>query len=153
MSETEEIQRNLTDAERKLDAMKDNVSGTGFIKRLDREAPYHPLLLVWRMSAAVAVALGIGTLATLVTPILSADLARTIARFDVVPMVPLPGVLAILGLVCMVVGLSVRQLAIMRAQVSPMMTQELKQHQRLASDVQQAKASHEIRQRKKDRDR
>jgi hypothetical protein len=38
----------------------------------------------------------------------------------------------------------------MRATESPMLTQELKTYQRLASDVQQAKASSDIHQCKKD---
>jgi len=148
--ETEEIDRRLLKAERNLEDAQDAVTGKGFIKRLDRESPYHPLLVGWRVSMFGSFFFAVGALAVLAMPVASPDLARSVAQFDVVPMLPLPGLLFIMALVCIAAGLSMRQLAIMRAQSSPLSPGEIKQHQRLVSDVQQAKSSKQMRQRKKD---
>jgi hypothetical protein len=151
MNDTEEIDRSLMEAEDKLNRVEKGVTETAFIRRLDREAPLHPLLLVWRGCIALAGIIGILIVIILIAPEISTGAAVAIAQFDVVPGVPLPMILALVGVVLMLFGFGMRQLAIMRAERSPMLTGELKQHQRLVNDVNRAQANADLHQRLKDK--
>ena len=153
MSETRELKRDVDDARAKLEEMEQAATDTAFIRRLGREAPNHPLLMLWKLFAAVGGLLGIGVAVVLVAPLVSSDAAAFIARMDVLPMAPLPMLLGTLGLLAILLGFSMRQLAIIRAGQSPMLTGEHKQHQRLVSDVHRAEANRDLHDRlKRDRE-
>jgi len=151
MNDTEELDRDLVQAEAKLDRMQQGVTDTAFIRRLGREAPLHPLLVLWRGCMALGGLIGILVVVILIAPEVSSAAASVIARFDVVPGAPLPMILAIFGVVIMLFGFGMRQLALARAEKSPMLTGELRQHQRLVNDVNRAQANAELHQRLKDK--
>ena len=151
MYETEELKQDLQEAEAKLQKLDQSVTDTAFIRRLDREAPHHPALLIWRASAGMGGLLGIAVALVLIAPEVSPKAATVIARFDVVPMIPLPVLLGGLGLLVLLIGFSMRQLAVIRAGDSPLLTGEYKQRQRLANDVHRAQASQDLHERAKDR--
>ena len=139
MADTRELKHNIKRAEERLDSLEAQVSKDDLLQRLVRESPYHPLLLGMWSGMASGVLFGLTALLTLILPMTSPEMARMVATFDLIPMIPLPLILGVLALASLgLVGVT-RHLAIARGKDSPMMTGEFRTQQRLEEDLQKAK--------------
>ena len=105
------------------------------LKRLKLASPAHPVLLFRALFLLMAMGAVAAVLAVLVVPMVNADWARTLAKFDaVVPAPPgIPGLPALLGLLClcMVIGYGMTTMAALAMGCdSQMLPWEQKQHQK-----------------------
>lgn len=133
--EDEDIDRRLEEARKRLEAFEDAVTDQRLLRRLEQEWAFHPLLLVYKSLFAV-MALGLtGCFAILATPMVSMQWARTIAAFEVRAGWPAPALLLFLSLCVGAVGYGIRYAAILRGARSPLLPDELREHQVLASEL------------------
>lgn|SRR5690606_37042392 len=133
--EDEDIDRRLEEARERLQAFEDAVTDQRLLRRLEQESAFHPLLLAYRSLFALS-ALGLlGCFGLLAAPAMSMQWARAIAHFEQRVDWPAPILLLVLSLCVLTVGYGVRYAAILRAMRSPLLPDELREHQGLASEL------------------
>lgn len=135
MAFDEDLDRDLARAQERLQALEDAVTDHHLLTRLEHENPAHPLLLGYKffvglMSAGVAC-----ILLLLAMPLISTEIAKIIAHTDARIGMPVPLALLLLSFCNGALGVSLRYGAILRAQHSPMLPDELKEHQALTAEV------------------
>ena len=141
---TSRVQQDLERAEEKLERFKTNVTPQLLLDRLKEEAPAHPLLLAYLftiglMSAGIALALVV-----LALPLFPSDLLTAVALFEARISMPLPVVLVSLALCCGALGAGLRQLAMMRAEKSPLLPEERKVFLDLSNEVNRLKSAKKL---------
>jgi len=137
----EQVQQALKHAEERLAHFHNSVTGPILLERLSAERPAHPLLLTYKFALLLA-AVGLTvSLLILALPLVSTDLLAVVARFEGRIAMPLPLVLTGLALCCGGLGAGMRQLAIMRAEQSPLLPEERKVFQEISSEVQRLKSA------------
>lgn len=134
-SNEDDIDAQLAAAKLRLEAFQDAATGDRLLSRLEREAPVHPLLVGYKFFIglmAVDVALALTVLAV---PLVSMDWTRRIVGLEMRTGMPLPILLLILAFCAAAIGLSLRYGAILRGQRSPLLVDEMKDHQAIASEL------------------
>lgn len=133
--EDEDIDRRLVEARKRLEAFEDAVTDQRLLRRLEQEWALHPLLLAYKALFALMFTGLAGCLAILATPMMSMQWARLLAVYEMRAGYPLPLLLLILSLCVGGVGYGLRYAAILRATRSPLLPDELREHQGLASEL------------------
>lgn len=131
----ERVVKALLDAQLELQRFEDGITADTLLERLSEENPAHPLLLAYKfflglLSAGIFLALTV-----LALPLFPGDLVVMVAEFEDRIEMPVPLVLTVLAFCFGGLGAGVRQLAVVRAEKSPMRAGERKVFQRLSSEV------------------
>ncbi len=136
----EDVERQLVEARSKLQAFEDGVDHKRLLLRLKTASPAHPVLL-FRAFFLVCTILLIGAaIGVMAAPVVSSDLARTLAKFDAVVPVPqgipgLPALLFVLALCMGVAWLMTSLAAYAMGRDAQMLPWEQKSHQKLVNEV------------------
>ncbi len=133
----EVVVRALEEAQAKLQTFEDGITADVLLARLGAESPAHPLLLTYKFLLGLLSAGIVLTLTVLALPLLPGmgDLVAAVATLEQRIQLPVPLVLTVLAFCFGGLGAGVRQLAIARADGSPMLPAERKTFQRLSSEV------------------
>jgi hypothetical protein len=143
-SQSSPVHLALTHAEDRLERFKSNVKPQTLLERLKTESPAHPVLLAYTftlglMSAGIALALVV-----LALPLFPSNLLTTVALFEARISMPLPVVLVALSLCCGALGAGLRQLAMLRAEQSPLLPEELTLFQDLSNEVNRLRSAKKL---------
>lgn len=130
-----DIERRLEEARKRLQAFEDAVTDQRILRRLQQEWAFHPLLLLYKALFGLMFTGLFASLVILVTPMLSMQWARTLALYESRMGYPLPVLLLVLSLCIGGIGYGVRYGAILRGMRSPLLPDELREHQGLASEL------------------
>jgi hypothetical protein len=137
----EDIDRLLSNAKKALQEFEDGADWQRLLLRVRTASPAHPVLLGRFLFAGAGVLSVLGAIAVLLVPLVSEDLARTLAAFDeIVPYVPeelpaLPTLLLALSVVMAVGWVFATYAATSLGRDTTMLPWEQKQHQKLVNEV------------------
>jgi hypothetical protein len=137
----------LEDARRKLEEFEASGSGAELLARLRAASPLHPFLVARSLGGMLAVACGLATLASLVAPLASRDLAERMIALQSASGIPVPAALAILTVCAVAVMVAAHVAAVAAARGAPYRPHEAKIHQRLASELRQLEAQKAVKER------
>ena len=137
----EQVAKALEAARRKLDAFEDSITADILLERLSAESPAHPLLLTYKFFLGLLSAGIVLAITCLALPFFPGDLVVRVAELEDRIEMPVPLVLTVLPFCFGFVGAGIRQLAVIRAERSPMLPAERKVHQQLNSEVQRLQSA------------
>jgi hypothetical protein len=139
---TTNLHEQLMDAELDLIALEAESTPRRLLQRLAHEDGRHPLLIGYHLMRAAAGLTGIAVCAFLAVPYLGDEVIRFMARVPASEVLPWVGILN--GLCFVMAALAMRQAAVLRGAVSPLLPGERKRHHRLVGRVAQVQAAIEL---------
>ena len=131
---TDDVQQALQNAEQELEAWEAAITPARRLVRLEAEAPFHPLLLAAKLLAPVAATLFIVSLGFFLAVVLSSGVAAAVASVPGGELLPPLGVAV--GLWGVTLVPFARFMALARADRSPLLPTERREHQRLSGEVE-----------------
>lgn len=130
----------LDAARQKLERFERRVMNRQVLVRLRAQSPLHPFLIFRFLSVVLAVVCFVATLAVMVAPLVSRELAQQVIEFDAMFRIDAPAVPALLGAGFLLFALCAHLAALVAGRSAPLLPHEARQHQRLISDVKRLEA-------------
>jgi len=125
----------LVAAKKELQEFEDSITPDVLLERLNTEFPAHPLLLIYKFCLGLLSVGIVLALTVLALPLFPGNLLIMVAELEDRIELPIPLVLTVLAFCFGFFGAGVRQLAVIRAERSPMRPAERKTFQRLSNEV------------------
>jgi len=124
----------LEECRQQLQALECAASEQDLIRRLQRQSPRHPMLLIWRSMHWVAIALVVASGTVLMLPFHSPEMARSLMIFESMLGMNVPAILAVLTIVAVLVGQASRCLAIRRGESCRLLPHEFRKRLRIENE-------------------